>query len=276
MGAHAVYDPVRDRMLLFGGRRWASDAQPLLDAFALTLSGTPTWSRLAGSGDAPAFPDGFTWAVSDPRRDRLLVGTYGSPRLHALDLGTSVWTSLATAAPPQPQHPIVRGGSIVLDTANDRLVCFGGLWEDGETRSFTNAVSDLRLGAAVPEWREVSTAGPLPAARAHHAAAYDAAGQRLLVYGGWWGTAYGDISQHADAQQLTLPASGTPVWSALPSAEAGGRMAQGAVAALGEMVVFGGAGTAGEAARADNLSLTYGTSRAFWRPCATRTPRTAR
>jgi hypothetical protein len=38
MGAHAFYDPVRDRMLLFGGRRFSSDPTPMLDGWTLTLS----------------------------------------------------------------------------------------------------------------------------------------------------------------------------------------------------------------------------------------------
>ncbi|HET9300947.1 MAG TPA: kelch repeat-containing protein, partial [Candidatus Polarisedimenticolaceae bacterium] len=167
MGAHALYDPVRDRMLVFGGRRGASDATPLLDGWTLALSGSPAWSMLGGTGEVPAFFHGFTWAVYDGYRDRLLVGTFDDARLHALDLATSVWTARSTASPPHPEHPIARGGSVVLDPAGDRLLCFGGLWEDGQTRAFRNAVSELRLNAPVPDWTELHPAGPLPDARAH-------------------------------------------------------------------------------------------------------------
>jgi hypothetical protein len=138
-------------------------------------------------------------------------------------------------------------------------------------------VSELRLGAPVPGWAELEPVGPLPPARAYAAAAYDAARQRLVVAGGWWGDVYGDAAQLDDVQQLTLPLAGTPVWSPLvPSGGGGGRMAQGAAAAADEMVVFGGAGAPGDASRADNLSLSYGSARTPWLPCLPRPGRAGR
>ncbi|HEX5044354.1 MAG TPA: hypothetical protein VFV75_15715, partial [Candidatus Polarisedimenticolaceae bacterium] len=277
MGAHALYDPVRDRVLLFGGRRWASDATPMLDVSALALAGTPTWSTLVGTGEVPAFPVGFTWAAYDSRRDRLLVGTFAGTRLHVLDLATATWTSATTPSPPQPGHPIQRGGSVVLDPGGDRLLCFGGLWEDGAARAFRNAVSELRLDAPLLDWVELQPAGALPAPRAHQAVVYDPAGRRLLVQGGWWGSVYGDAFQDDDAWQLSLPPGGAMEWSALPAAGMGGeRMGHGAVAIPGEMAVFGGAGPPGALPRAANLALSYAGARAGSRPCAPRTGRQGR
>src|SRR5262249_11727116 len=58
-GMSAVYDSLRDRVLVFGGRRewldfsWSSDMSNEL--WALSLSGTPTWSLLdTGAGPMPA------------------------------------------------------------------------------------------------------------------------------------------------------------------------------------------------------------------------------
>jgi hypothetical protein len=277
MGAYAFYDPVRDRMLLFGGRRFSSDPTPMLDVWTLTLSKTPAWSRIEATGEAPVLPGGFAWAVHDARRHRLLVGTFAGTWLYALDLATSLWTRQATASPVHPQHPILRGGSVVLDAVGDRLLCFGGLWEGGPTRACRNTVSELRLRAAVPDWVELHPAGAPPDPRAHQAAVYDAAGQRLLVFGGWWGETYGDALQGDDAWALSLPAAGVPAWSRLPSAgPEGARMGHVVVAVPGAILFFGGAGPPGAPSRAAGLALTYGVGKGTWRPCPAGNARTAR
>jgi hypothetical protein len=272
VGAQAIYDPLRDRVLVFGGRASASDGAPFNDTHALTLSGTPAWSALPGTGDEPRFTEGFTWAVYDSARERLLAGVFESRTYHALDLATSVWTRHATDHEIQPQHPIRRGGSMVYDAHNDRLVCFGGLWDAGGTRSFTASASQMRLSQPFPDWEPLETEGVVPSSRAHQAAVYDAKGQRLLVHGGWSGWVYGDASQLDDVQQLTLPPSGTPVWTALSAVgAAGGRMGHGAVATPEGMLVIGGAGP-----RTDVLELREESSRAPWRPCFPRARRALR
>jgi hypothetical protein len=269
MGAQAFYDPIRDRMLLFGGRRSANDDTPLHDTYVLALSPAPTWSALPGTGDAPGFPSGFTWAVYDSRRDRLIVGVFSSKTYHVLDLTTSVWTRRSSDSWIHPEHPILRGGSMVYDAANDRIVCFGGLWEAPPTRAFTNDASEMRLNTPTPDWVGLTTAGTPPEARAYHAAVYDVAGQRLLIHGGWRGLTYGDAFQYDDVQQLTLPATGTPTWTALAVTGPGGsRMGHGASAGPGEMISFGGSGADGQPQRSDNQMLDYGTSRTLWRPCS--------
>ena len=50
-GHTAIYDPVRDRMVVFGGYDGASRYN---DVWALTLSGSPAWSQLAPSGTPPS------------------------------------------------------------------------------------------------------------------------------------------------------------------------------------------------------------------------------
>jgi len=57
----AIYDPVRQQMVVFGGDLWS-----------LSLSGVPTWTPLAASGSAPPLPAGSS-AVYDPVGDRMLL-----------------------------------------------------------------------------------------------------------------------------------------------------------------------------------------------------------
>src|SRR5262245_39507348 len=48
----AIYDPVRDRMVVFGGLDESGAFRN--DVWTLSLSGTPTWNEMLPSGDLPA------------------------------------------------------------------------------------------------------------------------------------------------------------------------------------------------------------------------------
>ncbi|MFI5372427.1 MAG: T9SS type A sorting domain-containing protein [Candidatus Eisenbacteria bacterium] len=62
----AAYDPIGDRMIITTG------FGPNTEMWALTLGGTPTWSKLTPDGTAP--PERFGLAlVSDPARQRVLL-----------------------------------------------------------------------------------------------------------------------------------------------------------------------------------------------------------
>ena len=64
----AIYDPVRDRMVVFGGY----DGALRNDVWALSLSGSPAWSALAPAGILPSARYLHT-AFYDPVRDRMVV-----------------------------------------------------------------------------------------------------------------------------------------------------------------------------------------------------------
>src|SRR6185503_16490666 len=68
----AIYDPVKDRMVVFGGAREGVVGTLGDDAWALSLSGPPTWSQLLPSGWAPSGRSQHT-AIYDPVRDRMAV-----------------------------------------------------------------------------------------------------------------------------------------------------------------------------------------------------------
>ena len=103
-GHGAVYDPVRQRMLVFDGR---SDTQVVpMDAWELDLSGNPTlWSSVPMQGIIPSGRQGGV-AVYDPVRDRvLLFGGYDNVAFHNEVLvftpgALSSWSILPTAGVP--------------------------------------------------------------------------------------------------------------------------------------------------------------------------------
>ena len=259
-----VYDPVRDRMILFGGRY---DGGPTSDVWALTFGDTSTWTELAPTGAAPS-PFLEQDAVYDPLRDRMVVfgarfdptGPCTTPRTNevwALSLESPAWTQILPAGPtptttivqnvifdPQRDRAIVFGGGsplvcrpelsdetwilsfsgtpawslaatqgtrppphahvvTVLDAPRDRMVAFGGLRTIGDAQLQTNDVWSLQL--ATLEWSELQpNFGPAPLQE--HAAIYDPIRQRLVSFGG--------IQAAEELWGLDLAAA--PQWSWMP------------------------------------------------------------
>jgi hypothetical protein len=70
----SIYDPIRDRMIIYGG--WDSQGETtasfLGDAWALSLDNNPAWTQLAPAGTLPQ-GRGSTAAIYDPVNDQLAV-----------------------------------------------------------------------------------------------------------------------------------------------------------------------------------------------------------
>src|SRR5438046_2837698 len=62
----SIHDPVRNRMIVFGGKDPFTS-----EVWALDLSGTPTWSLLITAGTPPSPRE--SRAVYDPVRDRMVI-----------------------------------------------------------------------------------------------------------------------------------------------------------------------------------------------------------
>jgi hypothetical protein len=101
----AIYDPVRDRMVVFGGY---SGSYLLNDVWALSLAGTPAWTQLIPSGTPPTTRDLHS-AIYDPVRDRMLVfggGYYDGGRFN--DVWALEWSYTPPGAVVDPEaQPLV-------------------------------------------------------------------------------------------------------------------------------------------------------------------------
>jgi len=196
----AIYDPVRDRMVVFGGLDPSGVFRN--DVWTLSLSGTPTWNELVPSGDLPAGRY-LHAAIYDPVRDRMLVmgglnDNGGLGDTWALSLsGSPAWTEIAVTGPPGRS-----AATMIYDPVRDRALLFGGFGGTG------NDVWALSLSGTVA-WSELPAAGSLPPARSNHTATYDAQGDRMVVFGGLGF----DGSHRSDSWALSL--SGSPTWSQL-------------------------------------------------------------
>jgi hypothetical protein len=123
----AIYDPIRDRMVVFGG---GTNSIPpnLNDVRSLSLAGSPAWTLLTPAGTPPSARYGHE-AIYDPVRDRMVVfggynGTSSWNDVWELSLADSPgWTQLAPAGTPPSARYWHRA---IYDPVRDHMAVFGG------------------------------------------------------------------------------------------------------------------------------------------------------
>jgi hypothetical protein len=208
-GQSAVYDATRQRMLVFGGTASTSGAATLSnEVWALSLSGTRTWTPIAPAGTPPSARYGHSM-ILDPVRDQLVVfGGYDYP-----GYSNQVWTMSLSGAPtwiqvtPAGTPPAARyGHTAVYDPVGDRMVIFGGQVTGG---AYANDVWALSLSGA-PAWTHLAPSGTSPSGRCGAGAAYDGVRGRLLLFGGLEGGYSNDV--------WALSLSGGLAWTKLAPA----------------------------------------------------------
>jgi len=229
----AALDPVRERMIAFGG--W--NGTFLNDLWSLSLAGEPCWLPIEAEGAPPVARDAMT-LVYDSKRDRMLLfGGFSGENflgdLWALDLsGTPKWTAISVSGPAPPAR---RAHAAVYDAERDRLVISGG-----EANGFLDDLWALPLGDTNARWlklQDPSSPGP----RRGQSAIFDPRHVRLVEFGG---DRCGDCANSvpSDATWERVPAGGSR-WRELTTSERPAlRMFATAVydAAAARMVVFGG------------------------------------
>ncbi|MFM7231626.1 MAG: kelch repeat-containing protein [bacterium] len=196
------------------------------------------FTRRAGSTFATvtglAYGPGQLWAL-----------TYSDTNL-VLECVDQLWTRVH----PDGTPPVARAGhTAVYDSTGDRMIVFGG-------RSDAGVLNDVwvltkAVGFNHPAWVKLNPTGTPPAARTNATAVYDAASNRMVVYGGENGAspaaALGDAWVLTNANGL----GGTPAWTPLtPAAVPPSRTVHAAAydRVSNRMMVFGGRSLPGDCA----------------------------
>src|SRR5262249_38281130 len=177
-----IYDPVRNRLLLFGGFdfHWG-EFLSYDDVWALSLNGAPRWTRLPTLGPSPS-PRALHSAVYDPVNDGMLVyGGFAIQGVHAEPThelwkfslrGDPAWKLLDA----EGSSPPLIGEDMVFDSSRRRmLVRTGG-------GNFDGATWELDLDPLRWEW--LPTEGGSTLGRGGESVAYDPVRDRLAECGG--------------------------------------------------------------------------------------------
>lgn len=239
-GHSAIFDPVRRRMIVFGGYDMPG-LNTFDDVWALSMTGSPTWTQMHPTGDPPSARYGHS-AVYDPVRDRMIVfggfdGTNYDSDVWALDLSgpSPAWTPIA------PQNPPGYGiafHTAVYDPVRDQMIVFGGRYHPA-VDTFSNSTLVLAL-SGTPAWSGLAPASP-PAARDYSGAVYDPVGDQMVIFGGETFPGYNYISGDVAA----LPLSPGSAWTALVPSGGGPNSRRGHTTTFDpfrdRVIVFGGA-----------------------------------
>ncbi len=238
----AVYDSANNKMIVFGGEPLTNDVWVL--SFANGQGGTPTWTLLTpAAGPLPSPRQGHS-AVYDAASNRMIIfGGENSLSVtldevwvlsHANGLGgTPTWMLLSPIGATMSRE----FHSAVYDPASNRMIVFGGVVNfalANDVRVLSNA-----NGLGTPAWTVLSPTGAI-GARDMHSAVYDAANNRMTVFGGIVNfVTANDLWTLSNANGL----GGAPAWTQLtPIPGPGVRRAHSAVyhSANNRMIVFGG------------------------------------
>ncbi len=214
---HLAYDSANSRIVLFGGYKLAAPAASLGDTWAFSGG---AWSQIVPQASGPGVRDSHGMAY-DSGRQRVVV--FGGYLADVLELAGNSWTTaLRTDWPPgQDQHAMAydsdrgvvfmygggsiesweltsatntwawfyaggpngrTGAAVVYERTRRKMFLFGG-------RQRSSGAVGSKLGdtwewdTAGHSWSNVSP-GSSPSARDDHSMAYDAAHNRVVLFGG--------------------------------------------------------------------------------------------
>ena len=188
LAGSAVYDPLHQRFVGFGGTRGLP-----IDTWTLDLHDVPTWNIINTSGSRPVGSYGM-YSIYDPVRNRMITfGGSTSDEYHGVNNntwelrldGTPTWNQLApTGTLPSAR----RSGSSIYDPLRNRMVIFGG-WDSGpDATAFLDDTWAMDMNSDPPVWGQLTPAGTTPIRRDVGSTVYDPTHDRMVLFGGWEAT----------------------------------------------------------------------------------------
>jgi hypothetical protein len=178
--ASLIYDPVRQRVILYGGKEDGDLGMKETWAFDSTAR---AWEQIVTPGKTPPASEDHT-TIYDPNAHRMILfGGENGPttnKLWSLDLKTNTWKELTN-----PQVPRRESHSAVYDSRGKRMIVFGGLDRTTEDLFEVWAMDLNPESPTYEQWQNLSVAAGRPPGRIDHAAVYDPVKNRMVFHGGW-------------------------------------------------------------------------------------------
>lgn len=234
----AVYDQANNRLIVFGGATYPDINSPptgyLNDVWVLTNAngqgGTPAWTQLSPPPTLPAARIGQS-AAYDSLNNRLVIYGGSDASNTYFDVwvlsnanglgGAPAWQKLSpSGGPPVGGH----ASSAVYDATNNIMTVFGGYYKTPAAPlgfvlyNYVWTLSHANGLGGTPHWTNIAANGAVgsPGKRAGHSAIYDAANNRMTIYGGGSFHSsefpeFSDVWVLANANGL----GGTPAWTQL-------------------------------------------------------------
>jgi len=197
-----VFDPTTNRLIAFAGQfafPGTSQNDTRILSNANDAARSSTWQTLSIPGAVPGRREYHT-AAYDGASNRMMIfgGMNNQSSLSETNLndvwiltnansegGTPQWTPLS----PDGALPDGRAyHSTVYDSIHNRMILFGGMiiQRSGESKVLGDlwALSHANGLGGSPTWTQLPQSGTLPGANQGHQAVFDAAHQRMIVFGG--------------------------------------------------------------------------------------------
>lgn len=210
----AAYDPIRDRLIIFGGNTLSTDGKNTVVAIHDTweFDGT-TWTQ-RGVANAPALTKP-TLAYDQATNQVILLGldetssTKTATSMYLYDANTGNWNQIK----PDGLPPCVNDSHVAFDGELNALVLVGGVCADSDTTDITYTWDGTK-------WATLDVGATTLERAFGGAMAYDPTSQFLVQYGGsiaFGGTRVGTYALHAN-QWARIPDTFSPVPRSLPVA----------------------------------------------------------
>jgi hypothetical protein len=226
----AIYDPISNELVIFGGdsqlAKTFTDDHVLILTHANGMSSGATWTQ---AGPAPRYRSS---AIYDSVTDQMIV--FGGEQGGTAGALNDVWSEQQVVADGQASQVTMNfvqvfptgsapsprfGHSAFYDGASNRMIVFGGATTSAACLNDLWALDDPNSAHGVPAWLSLTPSGTAPIARMNHNAVYDPATNTMIVYGGTncAGGYFGDVWTLSNANG----SGGTPTWTQLSPSGAG-------------------------------------------------------
>ena len=241
-GAAMVFDSVRGKMLLFGGR--AGSGYNYEDTWEWDPA-TGLWTDVSAAGGHPSARSQHGMVYEKSTGKVLLFGggrsdsasydgtgiTVSIGDTWEYDPTTHVWTVRTAVSTPSARHDF----GLVWDSSRNKAVLFAGMQTDIAGAAGVPKQDTWEWDPTASTWTERTVSGSKPSQRYAHAMAFDGNRKKALVFGGWdisSGGSKNDLwewepTTGAWTQRLTGSESGVPsprMYASLVADDADARM----------------------------------------------------